>query len=786
MPQQFALRLFVLRVLVLSLVVTLGARLYYLQVLDKERLVQTANRQHTREVVVAAPRGAIVDDRGRPLVTNRTSLVVSVNRSELISQSDKGKAVLRRLSALIKIPATELSRRITPCGRGVPTPCWNGSPYQPVPVVTDTTPAIVLRIAEHQEDFGGVTAEAQTLRQYPNHALAAHSLGYVGPVTQEEVDSSSATGGGTLHLDAQIGRSGLERTYDAYLRGVDGTRYVSVDNRGTVLGVQSETAPQQGDTLVTSFDRNVQAVAEKALADEIALRRTQTDKSGKNYVAASGAAVVMAPHPGRIIALASYPSYDPTVFVGGISQKELSALTSASAGTPLVSRAVDGQFAPGSTFKLSTTSAEVMSGRASLDGTYSCPGSLLVGNQQKTNYDSESIPGAIDLREALAKSCDTIFYNFAQQDWYADQARVDSHQSAQEALQKYARAFGFGSEPDVDLPSGEQSGGRIVDRAYLKKRWQANKSDYCSEAKRGYPEVTDPTRRSYLTQLAAENCTDGWRFRVGDAADLAIGQGETTVSPLQLALAYSAMVNGGTLYEPTLGRAVVSADGRVVRQITPKVRRKLPVRADILRYIQDSLAFTPQNAASGAVAFAGFPLDKVLVGGKTGTAEVYGKQDTSWLASWAPAADPKYVVVGMIEQAGLGSQAAAPMVRKIYEGIYGLDGQKAALPGGKVPSTLPALTAGRQGRSTSRAGVTSGTAKPATATATATASARPSAAAPTHGWAGDPAVPAVPPAPSSTAGPGQIRAPRRRRAAPSSPPRRRAVRPPPRQRGGGP
>ena len=768
MPQNFALRLFVLRVLVLSLVVTLGARLYYLQVLDKERLVQTANRQHTREVVLAAPRGAIVDDRGRPLVANRTSLVVSVNRSVLVTESDKGQAVLGRLSKLVKIPAAELSRRITPCGRGVPTPCWNGSPYQPVPVLTDTTPAIVLRIAEHQEDFVGVTAEAQTLRQYPNHALAAHSLGYVGPVTQEEVDSSNVASATPLHLDAQIGRAGLERTYDSYLRGTDGTRYVSVDNRGTVLGVQSETAPQQGATLVTSIDRNVQAVAEKALADEIALRRTQTDKSGQNYVAASGAAVVLDPKTGRIIALASYPSYDPTVFVGGISQKELSALTSTSAGTPLVSRAVDGQFAPGSTFKLSTTSAEVMSGRASLDGAYSCPGSLLVGNQQKTNYDSESIPGAVDLRKALAKSCDTIFYNFAQQDWYADQSRVDANKKPQEALQKYARAYGFGSEPGVDLPSGEQTAGRIVDRAYLKKRWQANKKDYCSEAKRGYPEVTDLARRTFLTQLAAENCTDGWRFRVGDAADLAIGQGETTVSPLQLALAYSAMLNGGKLYEPTLGRAVVAADGRVIRQIKAKVRRKLPVRADVLRYIQNSLAFTPDNAASGSIAFAGFPLDKLLVGGKTGTAEVYGKQDTSWFASWAPAASPKYVIVGMIEQAGLGSQAAAPMVRKIYEGIYGLDGQKAALPGGKLPTALPALTANGQSRSKARTtpGSTAKATAKATATAATAATSGPTATTSPHGWVGDPGPPALPPAPRpTTTGRTRSGAPRRRRTA---------------------
>jgi penicillin-binding protein 2 len=726
------LRLVVLRVLILSLVVTLGARLYYLQILDKEKLVQTANRQHTREVVLPAPRGVIVDDRGRPLVSNRVSLVVSINRSELLGLPDRGAAMLARLSPLVHIPAGELGMRITPCAPKVPKPCWNGSPYQPVPIRTDTTPQLVLRIAEHREDFPGVTADAQTLRQYPNTTLAAHSLGYVGPVTQEELDTAAAAGRTDLHLNDIVGRSGLERTYDGDLRGTDGIRQVSVDNRGTVLGTLSESPPAQGDTLVTSIDRDVQAIADKALADEIAKRRTETDPFNNHakFAAPSGAAVVLDPQTGRIIALSSYPTYDPTLFVGGISVKELARLTDPAAGTPLVSRAVAGQFAPGSTFKLSSASAEVASGRVSLDGSYTCPGFLQVGNQKKTNFEGKGIAGSIDLRIALAKSCDTIFYGFAQSDWYADQGRVDGGQKPVEALQAMARKYGFGSEPGIDLPAGEQTAGRIVDRAYLKQRWDANKKQYCADGARGYPEVTDAARRDFLTRLAKENCTDGWRFRVGDAADLAIGQGETTVSPLQLAVAYSALVNGGTLWQPTIGRAVVGPDGKVVREIKAKSRGKVPVSGKVLDYIRNSLAFTPQNGASGSVAFGGFPLDKVLVGGKTGTAEVFGKQDTSWFASWAPAGGAgaaKFVIVGMIEQGGLGAQAAAPMVRQIYDGIYGLDGKKAALPGGNVPRKVPSLAAfstGRGERAAPRSGGTPGgpaTNPPATPPATSPA-----------------------------------------------------------------
>jgi penicillin-binding protein 2 len=749
------LRLVVLRVLVFSLIVTLGTRLYYLQVLDQQKLTQTATKQHTREVVLAAPRGAIVDDRGRPLVTNRVSLVVSVNRSELLAEPDRGAAVLRRLAPLVHIPAAELAKRITPCERGVPKPCWNGSPYQPVPVLTDTTPDIVLRIAEHREDFPGVSASAQTLRQYPGRSLAAHALGYVGPVTQEELDNAAAAsqsaagragaGNTELHRIDLVGRSGLEASYDRDLRGKDGIRSVSIDNRGTVLRTQSETPPVQGNTLVTSIDWTVQALTEKALAGEIAKRRTEVDKStGRRYAAPSGAAVVLDPRTGRIIALASYPTYDPTAFVGGISQRELAALTSPRAGVPLVSRAVQGQFAPGSTFKLVSASAEVSTGRASLSGSYPCPGSLRVGNRTKTNFEGKGIAGTISMAVALAKSCDTFFYAFAMRDWLADQARVDGGQRPVEALQRYARAYGFGTSPELDLPDGEQTSGRMVDRAFLRQRWEANKGQYCADGKRGYPEVASAARRTFLTRLAQENCTDGWRFRMGDAADLAIGQGETTVSPLQLAVAYAALVNGGTVWEPTIGRAVLGPDGRVIREIKAKARGRVPVSGRLLAYIRDSLAFTPQNGVSGSVAFTGFPLDKVLVGGKTGTAEVFGKQDTSWFASWAPAGRPRFVVVGMIEQAGLGARAAAPMVRQIYDGIFGLAGKPAALPRGVTPTAVPRIAPHGAGRSAGR-GAHPGTAGAQGTTTAPTGTPVPS---PTPGHPG--AVDLVTPAPSAT------------------------------------
>ncbi|HEX3816073.1 MAG TPA: penicillin-binding protein 2 [Mycobacteriales bacterium] len=696
--ERIGLRMLVLRVLVVALVVTLGTRLYYLQVVDKSELTQSANRQHTREVVLPAPRGDIVDDMGRPLADNRQSLVVSVDRSVLAKQPGKGGNVLRRLAKVIHVPSGQLRNEIRLCTKGVKKPCWTGSPVQPVPVATKATNAQVLRISEHREDFRGVVVDAAPVRQYPQDAVAGHEVGYTGAVTQDEIDASASEPGAGLHDEDSVGRSGLEKQYDSYLRGTDGIRTVAVDPTGAATGTVKTQQAKPGDTLVTSLDTSVEKLAQRSLQNELAASRKVYDaKSHKNFVAPTGAVVVMDPDTGRVLALASYPNYDPNVFIGGISQSELAKLSSPSAGTPMVSRAVQGQFAPGSTFKLSTSSAIVMDHQLGLNQTAACPPNLQVGNQKKTNYDSESLSGNITLARALAFSCDTFFYKFAIQGWNSDQKLVDNGKQPVEALQAMARAYGFGSAPGIDLPAGDQTSGQIVDRKFLQQRWDADKKQYCTNAKQGYPTVADKTRRAYLTELAKENCSDGWRFRIGEAADMAIGQGETTVSPLQLATAYSAMVNGGTLYEPTIGKAIVDPHGKVVQTIKPKVRRHVPVSPDVLKYIQQALRFGVNGSVSGEPAFAGYPVSRFPMGGKTGTAEVYGKQDTSWFASWSRAGTQKYVIVGMVEQGGTGARAAAPMVRKVYEGLYGVGGStkhpvQAALPGGQMPQQLPKIT----------------------------------------------------------------------------------------------
>ncbi|MDT4916058.1 MAG: penicillin-binding protein 2, partial [Pseudonocardiales bacterium] len=443
-------------------------------------------------------------------------------------------------------------------------------------------------------------------------------------------------------------------------------------------------------------DLDLQRLAEQSLAQQI------HDSRAAGQAATGGAVVIMNPNTGRILAVASYPTYDPSLFVGGISQTDYQQLTSSSAGTPLLNRAIAGEYAPGSTFKLITSSSLVMHNEINTFSTYPCPGSVTIDGRVKTNFEGEYL-GSLNLRDALGYSCDTFFYQPAADEYYRDQARIANGAKAHEYLQRMAAQYGVGRAPHVDLPAGEQASGSYADRETRMARWKANKADYCAAAKAGYPDVANLSDRAYLTELARENCTDGWRYRAGDNADMSIGQGETTMSPLQLALAYSAMLNGGRIWKPTLGWGVVDGAGDVVQKIHPTVANRVPVRQSLFDYITNALDFSRGWAVSGAFAYIGSNYQNRL-GGKTGTAEVYGKGDTSWLATWGPTykvhghTKAKFVMVGMVEQAGTGATAAGPMLKRIWDGIFGVGG-KPVIPGsapeGRLPKIAPQVVTDR-------------------------------------------------------------------------------------------
>ena len=699
MSDRSRLRLVVLRVLVGSILLTLLGRLGYLQVEQGAAYRKAASANRIRSVISPAARGEVLDDRGIPLVSNRTALVVSVNRTLLRTAPQHGAAVLSRLSRIVGIGVEELSRTITPCGTVLPdgtiarsaTKCWNGSPLQPVPVTSYSTQrpaevARVLAITEHAEDFPGVTATYQAVRQYPQGSLAAHALGYLGNVTADDLKRKGYDG---PPAGAQVGRLGLEAVYDKELRGTDGVQKLLVDKDSNVTGTLGSVPAKAGSDLVLSLDSRVQRVAEQALAKGIARARTQYDKNrGKNYAAPGGAAVVVEVATGRLVALASNPTYDPGLFVPRISTRDYKRLTGDSR-QPLVSLATQGLFAPGSTFKVVSTAAAVKAG-SSINGYFPCTSSFKVGDRTFHNFEGETF-GSIDFRKTLVKSCDTVYYKLAYDEWVRD-GGVANRKGAREVFPSMARAWGFGSQTGIDL--SDERRGTITDRRYKTRFWEQAKAIKCKRARNGYPEVarTDPSRAAYLLALAKEFCSDGYRYNAGDAVLFAIGQGDVLATPLQLTMAYAALANGGTLFAPRLAKGLLSADGTSVTPLPPVKRSVLPVSKGVLAYVRDALAGVPATGGTAQEAFKGFPLGQLAVAGKTGTADVVGKSPTSWFASFAPASAPKYAVVVMVPEGGTGGTTAAPIAREIYDGMYGLEGRKAVLgPGGSLPGALPVV-----------------------------------------------------------------------------------------------
>ncbi|MEU9107647.1 penicillin-binding protein 2 [Streptomyces xanthophaeus] len=671
-------RLVVIQVVVFSLLLTLGGRLWYLQIRNGEEYTDEAKNNHVQQVVQPAVRGSILDARGVPLADNATHLVVSASRTELLTMKDKGKSVLTRLAGVLGMDPQEVVDKVRLCDAKTPQPCWNGSPYQPIPVSDEATTEQALHIREHPADFPGITAEPTALRRYagPDGANTSQVLGYLSPVTDEEIAKAKKSDSPYLRSD-QVGRSGLERTYDKELRGKAGITRYEVDNLGRVTGQAQSDRSQPGSNIVTSIDSRVQAVAERELnAAMIEARGVYDKNTHKNYEADSGAVVVMESKTGRIVAMASNPTYDPNAWVGGISAKDYASLTDKESNYPLLNRAIQGQAAPGSVFKVVSSTAAVNAGYP-FDRRYPCPSAYSVGNQTFTNFESQGY-GDITIGRALEVSCDTVYYAIADQEWKKD-GGINPKKNPGDWFLKTAHEFGLGKRTGVDLPN--EVPGRVPDRQWKQEFFEANKDAWCRDGKKN---------GSFAEKIAYENCRQGNQLREGDAINYSIGQGDTLVTPIQMASVYAAIANGGTLHQPSVGKAVVSADGTSVQEIAPKEQGKLPMDAELRDDIDGALA-SVATTGSAAWRFGGWPQKQIPMHAKTGTAEVQGKQTTSWFASYTE----DYAIVMTISQGGTGSGASGPAVRKIYEAMYGLDPTgkqdlaKALLP--KPATALPVI-----------------------------------------------------------------------------------------------
>lgn len=610
----------VLAGLVVIMFAALATRLWFLQVLAAPQFRQAAALNQIRIVPIAPVRGQVLDRSGQVLVGNSPSIAVTVNREDAGFQAHQ-QVVLDRLSRLLRVSTKTLTARVN---------SLQYLPYQPVPVAEDVPKSVVFSIAEHPGLYPGVGYQLLPVPSYPQGDLAAQVLGTVGQ-----------------GLPGQItGTSGVEAIYNKWLRGVAGKRALQVDAQGNILNRNFRVIPAKpGDNVVLSIDGQIQKVAQQALVKGIMTARGTVDPArGIHIPATAGAVVVMNPRNGQVLADASYPSYNPEVFVHGFrSQAQYRReFLAPQANQPLLNRAIQAVSPPGSTFKPFIAAAGLHQGVVSETGSYNCPATYVAPHDTSHTVLHNWLPvnsGYISLPTALAMSCDTVFYQFGY-DFY--QQFVHSHGA--NVLQGLLSRMGFGRRTGIDLP-GEEAG-VIPTPSWKKALFKQNPSVYGKY----------------------------WQWLPGDDIEMAVGQGFVEVTPMQLAVAYSALANGGTIWQPHVAWKVETPSGKLVKTIAPKRVGRLPITAQEARYLVGALTgVTASSNGTAADVFKGFPLSTVPVAAKTGTADTYGNQEpNSWFAAMAPANNPKYVVVCYVQGGGYGDQTSAPIVRQIFDRIFGV------------------------------------------------------------------------------------------------------------------
>ena len=574
------------RVLALAAVVAVAfvgllGQLWYLQVLEGGKLQELSDKNRIRIRPVAAPRGILFDRNGLALVDNRPAFTLSLIPREM---EDRG-TVLARLSVLLRIPLRELEEGV----ERVPP-----DSIRPVRMRRGLTLEEVTRVEELKLDLPGVVIEVEPQRVYPTSTFAAHLLGYVREVSDEQMKQ------GRYRRGDMIGQSGLERLLDEYLRGRDGGERIEVDALGRQVQVMRREEPNPGAQVITTVDRRIQEAAERAMA-------------GK-----SGAVVVLDPRSGDILALTSSPAFALDRFTGNLDREEWLKLVRDPL-SPLMNRALQSQYAPGSVFKIIVAAAGLQEGSLTpMDRIY-CNGQFHLGQWAFKDW-KEGGHGHVDTRSALIHSCNIFFY----------QAGL---KVGPEAIARYAQAFGFGAATGVDLV-GEKPG--LVPFRTGKRR------------------------------------ADGRPWQAGDTVNMSIGQGQLLVTPIQVARMMAAVANGGILWQPRLVQRVERVNGSIAYATSTKMTGHVDLSPVVLAFLQHALSGVVNEGGTGAAA----RIPGIEVAGKTGTAQSVAKsdsakgQDHAWFASFAPVHDPQVVVVVLVERGGKGGQVAAPIAHQIYQAIF--------------------------------------------------------------------------------------------------------------------
>jgi penicillin-binding protein 2 len=621
------MRLTILLVVVACLFAALLARLWFLQVVNGPTAQAVAQTNGIRLIYIPAPRGEILDRNGNLLVGNVSQPVIEVSRQVAL----QNPGMVARLAPLLNMTVPQLQKAIDNV---------QYSPYAPVPVLRNASPQQILDIQENQSLFPGVQATSVTERYYtPMGLAAANVVGYVGQISDRQLSKLKGQG---YQPGDQIGLAGVESSYESVLRGTPGVEKVQVDSRGDVLTTLSVRKPIPGLNLRLSIDGNIQMAAETALNQGmVAARHTFDAVTNRYYQAPAGSAVVEDPDTGQIIALATNPTYDPGQFVGGINESAYQALLN-NPSDPLLDRSIQGQYAPGSTFKLVTATAGLQYGLITPNSYFDDTGHITIGNFVAHNDNGEAY-GEINLPQAITVSSDNFFNTIGLKLWYG------RSQYGDDALQNVAKLYGLGAPTGIALP--DEAPGKI------------------------------PTPESYVKDHQADPAVfKEAQWFPGNSDQVAIGQDEVLVTPLQLANAYSAFANGGKVMVPQLALDAETAGGKVVQSFPSKVVRTVQLqpawRAAMLQGFLGVVS-NPKGTAYGD--FAGTPLATMDIAGKTGTAQVNPpRQDTSVFTSFAPASSPKWVVDSFVEEAGYGASVAAPVVREIYDALFGLPLQPVA------------------------------------------------------------------------------------------------------------
>ncbi len=593
---RLALRTAVLGGVAIALFAVLFMRLWDLQVLSGEEYLAEAKNNRTREFKEIAPRGDILDRDGNVLVDNRTSLALQLNTQKLPEDLALRRAEMARLGELAHMSLPEVRRTIRKSEEV--------AAGAPVTLRKDVGYDLVYYLEENQREFPGVAVQRVFVRAYPDGTRAAHVLGSVGEVSGEELKEKRYE---RLEPGDEVGKGGVEYTYDRYLRGEPGLTKIQVNALGqpTPGGQLVSQPPTPGDNLKLTIDPDVQAAGESGLA----------------FHGLPGAFLTMDVRSGQILGMGSFPTFDPAVFTRPMTQSQVNQLYRDPVLAPLTNRATESYYPTGSTFKVITALAALEGGEVTLTEPIYDNGSITVGGQEFQNAGGVAL-GTVDMVSALQKSSDVYFYTLGLRMWETNQ------------LQQWAGKLGIGKESNLDLP-GETEG------LVPSKQWR--------------------------DQLFEDEETDR-PWSAGDNIQLAIGQGDLQTNPLQLAIAYAALANDGTIVTPHVGMEVEDAAGRVLREFDPKPRRRVEIdpayRAAVLEGLHQA-AQVPGGTSYGV--FGGFPVD---VAGKTGTVERLGHGDQSWYAVVAPYPDPRIVTIVTVEEGGFGADTAAPVALDILEAYF--------------------------------------------------------------------------------------------------------------------